>query len=401
MEPRRKPGDRPVRWRRTLPLVLLLPVSLAIGPLLGGQSAWVEEHYSRGVYPYISSGLRIVHSAVGFSLVEVGLFALAAAAFVRAFLSLAGIVGGTRSVANVALRGVSIAAAVLGLAAGAWLVLWGFNYQRLTFAELAGLEVAPSDVEELDALCQRLLEEAGTLRADTPEVDGVFALEDELPDVLARASMGYAACAEDYGVLDWNYGRPKPAWLSSMLSKVGVSGIYSPFTGEPHVNTELADSELPFTVAHELAHQIGFAREDEANFLAILACRAHPDADYRYSGALQGAAYAMGALARVDLAGATELWAAAHPGILRDLAHSEQKWTSSKSPGLTKISWEMNHAYLRSQGVSKGTASYGAVVDLLLAERRERSGAVGAPAPAEEDPAGSSAAELATDPAVE
>lgn len=376
-----------MRWARTLPLTFLLPVALGIGPLIGGNSAWVEANYSRGLYPYISSALRIGHAAVGFSLVEVLLLVLAAAAFVRAFLSLAGIVRGTRSVANVALHGFSIATAMLGVAAAAWFVLWGFNYQRQTFAELAELDVAPSGVEELALLCGDLLGEAGALRVDLVENgDGVFELEGGMPSVLRRASAGYAACAGVYEVLDWNYGRPKPAWFSPILSRVGISGIYSPFTGEPHVNTGLADSELPFTVSHELAHQIGFAREDEANFLAILACRAHPDTDYRYSGALQGAAYAMGALARVDIARATQLWESAHPGILRDLAHSEQKWKVSKSPALTKISWEVNHAYLKSQGVAKGTASYGAVVDLLLAERRKRPEALAVEVPRIEAP---------------
>ncbi len=64
------------------------------------------------------------------------------------------------------------------------------------------------------------------------------------------------------------------------------SGVYSPFTGEPNYNAIQPDFDLPYVVAHEMAHQRGFAREDEANFIAFMVCTkaAHPYA--RYSGYL-------------------------------------------------------------------------------------------------------------------
>jgi len=59
-----------------------------------------------------------------------------------------------------------------------------------------------------------------------------------------------------------------------------------PFTGEANVNISMPHTSIPFTACHEMAHQIGFAREDEANFIAYIACKNHPSPDFQYSGIL-------------------------------------------------------------------------------------------------------------------
>ena len=65
----------------------------------------------------------------------------------------------------------------------------------------------------------------------------------------------------------------KPVMLSPLMSYTHVTGIYSYFTGETNINTDFPDYTIPFTAAHEMAHQRGIAREDEANFIAFLVCR--------------------------------------------------------------------------------------------------------------------------------
>ncbi|MFN8548796.1 MAG: DUF3810 family protein [Candidatus Eisenbacteria bacterium] len=67
--------------------------------------------------------------------------------------------------------------------------------------------------------------------------------------------------------------RPKfPQPLGELLSRCGINGIYIPFTGEAAVCAP-PEPEQPFVMAHEMAHQRGIAREDEANFTSWLACR--------------------------------------------------------------------------------------------------------------------------------
>ena len=62
----------------------------------------------------------------------------------------------------------------------------------------------------------------------------------------------------------------KPSLYGNVMSYSGILGYYNPFTAEAQYNTNLPSTYLPFTLAHESAHQLGFAREHEANFIAYL-----------------------------------------------------------------------------------------------------------------------------------
>ena len=84
------------------------------------------------------------------------------------------------------------------------------------------------------------------------------------------------------------------------MSYTNITGIYSPFTAEANVNVSVPKSTLLFTTMHEMAHQRGFASENEANFIAYLTCIAHPDVDFQYSGYLNALNYVNRALALVD-----------------------------------------------------------------------------------------------------
>ncbi|MCX8533879.1 DUF3810 domain-containing protein [Chryseobacterium luquanense] len=62
----------------------------------------------------------------------------------------------------------------------------------------------------------------------------------------------------------------KPSLFKNIMSFTGILGYYNPFTAEAQFNAELPSSYLPFTLAHESSHQLGFAREQEANFIGYL-----------------------------------------------------------------------------------------------------------------------------------
>lgn len=62
----------------------------------------------------------------------------------------------------------------------------------------------------------------------------------------------------------------KPSLFKSVMSFTGILGYYNPFTAEAQYNSELPSTFIPFTSAHESSHQLGFAREQEANFIGYL-----------------------------------------------------------------------------------------------------------------------------------
>jgi hypothetical protein len=326
----------------------------------------VESLYARSVYPMVRDSWGCAAAVLPFSLAE-ALAALLVLGLGARVLKAAWDARRTRlrSVARLAADLV----AALGLLVLLFLVLWGLNYQRLPLAASAGLVLKPAPPSELLALAEALLDQANALRGlQAEDARGAMRVP-SAADVLARASIGFAPLEPHFSFLSARCSAPKPIASSPLFSWLGITGIFVPFTGEANVNTSVPDSDLPFSAAHELAHQRGIAREDEANYVAYLACRAHPDPDFRYAGALAASLYASAALRGVDPEGARRLEARRSPAVGRDLAVLRE-WSDRHRGPARRASRRINDAYLKAQGQEQGVRSYGRMVDLLLAERR-------------------------------
>ena len=131
---------------------------------------------------------------------------------------------------------------------------------------------------------------------------------------------------------------------------------------------------LPSTAAHESAHQHGFAREDEANFLSYLACKASGDPDLVYSGYLLATIHAMNALAGADATAFTQLSSQYSPAVLADLRYNNEFWAQYEGKVAEKVT-QNNDNYLKSNEQEEGVKSYGRMVDLLIAEYKANLGA--------------------------
>ncbi|HHV65942.1 MAG TPA: DUF3810 domain-containing protein [Peptococcaceae bacterium] len=259
---------------------------------------------------------------------------------------------------------------LLGVIYFSFILIWGLNYNRLSFAEIAGLEVQESSVEELAELSGRLIARANELRLSLPEDSrGVFQLEGGFEAVRTLAPLALAKAGEIYPELKGNFGRPKPVFLSELMSYTGITGIYFPFTGEANVNVDIPDSQLPATTCHELAHQRGFAREDEANYIAWVACNLSEEPAFQYSGVQMALIYAMNALYEHAPEKALELQQQYSPQVARDLKHISEYWKKYEGKAEEVVS-DINDAYLKSNRQAEGVQSYGRMVDLLLAEQK-------------------------------
>jgi len=357
--------------RRRWPLALL-PAAVALELAASASPPLVERLYSQALYRVVSAAFAASFGRVPFSLGEALLwtgFGGAAAWTFRRLRQLVRARGRRRLVLVSTLADAWAAAGGLYLA---FVILWGLNYRRPPYAALAGLDARPATVAELTAVCERLISETNHARDGLPEdAAGVARLADGRPGALRRASAGYGEAARIEPVLAGARAPAKPVIVSTVLSYLGISGIFSPFTGEANVNMTLPDPDVPFAACHELAHARGFAREDEANYVGYLACTRHPDSDFRYSGLLAASVYAMNELARVDRAGHLRLDAHRAPGVRRDLA-ALLAWAERYRGPAERVSQAVNNAYLKTQGQKEGVRSYGRMVDLLIAEERAR-----------------------------
>jgi hypothetical protein len=330
----------------------------------------VEYAYARSIYPRISSILTTATGWASFSIAEVVVVILALAGLVA-------VVRGTRRAWRTPARGRAFGDALfrITLAASAtylaFLLLWGLNYQRQPLAASVGLPMEEPRPGELAAACADLIERSDVMRASLDEDGhGVVFVRGGIPGALSRASLGFRALDDAWPVVAGDVVHAKRVLLSPVLARLGISGIFMPFTGEANVNTTLPEWTLPFVAAHEVAHQRGFAREDEANYLAYASCARHPDPAARYSAALEGSLFALAALRVSDPTAWAKLHDKRSAAVKRDLEALEA-WRRRYESRAADVHEKVNDAYLRAQG-QDGVVTYGRMVDLLLAERRAR-----------------------------
>lgn len=176
----------------------------------------------------------------------------------------------------------------------------------------------------------------------------------------------YEKVSEEYDAVKTFRSSTKPVLFSKVMSYMHITGVYTCFTGEANVNVDFPDYTIPYTAAHELAHQRGFAREDEANFIAFLVCTASDDAYIRYSGYVAMYEYVMSALARADRELYTDARAEVAEVVLAEGRAYAEFYKQYRNSTLGEVSGAINNSYLQIQG-TVGTKSYGMVVDLAVA----------------------------------
>ncbi len=351
--------------------LLLIPVSILLVCFSSGRPALVERYYSNGICRPIGRVLSKATGVLPFSVAEL-VVVLVPIVFVvytirillRAFFS-------SPISLRPLLKYIINILIIFSIALFSFLCLWGLNYYRMPFASIAGLEVKPASVAELESLCRSLIERANGLRQSVNlDSDGNMDIPGSSRDILQNCYKGYEAIVQKYPQLAGDYGDPKPVFLSNYMNYTGICGIYFPFTGEANVNVSIPDSSLPSTASHEMAHQRGFAREDEANFISYLACTAHPDVNFKYSGVLLALTSSMNAMYRADESLFLELSENYSEGVRRDLAEISDFWKKFEGP-VERTSERINNTYLKVNNQKDGVKSYGRMVDLLIAEHRQ------------------------------
>ncbi len=264
------------------------------------------------------------------------------------------------------------------------MISWGFNHARAPYAVHAQLSSDPIEPRDIPVLLTDLIIDCNSLRAQFEVAD--LELSAGPGGVDPRIAEGYERLGARVPIL--NSGQPllRRAFLSPALSAMGISGVYSPFTAEAHLNKQIVPWLQPFVSAHEIDHFKGFAREDEANFIAWQVCRSSPDPAIRYSGTLAAVVHVSRAASRLDPFMASVMFRLMDPEVRRDLEQNRRFWDSASEAlleipviemSITEMAQATNDTYLKSQGQPEGRESYGRMVDLLIAEWSAGSGVGG------------------------
>ena len=253
-----------------------------------------------------------------------------------------------------------------GLFYGGFCLLWGVYYFGDSFSERIGLQDQPVSVEQLETVTRYFAEKCSEY-APRMERDENGRFAEDRGAILERGAAIYRNVERSFPALAGDELRPKPVFFSKIMSAIQFTGFFFPFTGEANLNMDSPSCLLASTVAHELAHQRGVSKEQEANFVAVLAALESGDETYIYSASLMAYIYLGNALYKAD----ADAWAGANAllsdTVRGDLQENNVYWQAYENTAASKASDAVYTGFLHSYGQTLGLQSYGACVDLLVA----------------------------------
>lgn len=348
---------------------MLFPISIGI-IWLCRQNAWIAEHiFALGIYKYYSIVYSWLTSLIPFSIAE--WFYILGPILVLFVIGryVVRMIQGRESRYEITIRFLLNVACVGSIAFFLYTVGCGVNYYRYSFSYYSGLNVKDSSKQELYELVEDLAGQANEIRAqlDSTDESGVFRLTTSKRQTAVKAKDAMNQLGEKYPVLaGWN-AIPKSVLFSKYMSYTEITGVFFAFTMESNVNVDIADYSIISTMCHELSHLRGFMREDEANFLAYLACANSDDLQTQYSGVMLALIHSGNALYRIDQNLYKQVRNTYSDAVNRDLEANNEYWRKYEDTVISTVSNAINDTYLKVNNQSDGVQSYGRMVDLMLA----------------------------------
>jgi Protein of unknown function (DUF3810) len=327
----------------------------------------VERIYTAWLYPPIASSIGRLSCRVRFSIAEILFLAIVICvgfAISRLVWELVRRQRNWRSVFRTVSRRFAFAFSALLLG---FTLVWGLNYRRPPLADTMGFDRNQPSTDQLEQVARGVIDGinenyalsygSGSL---TPAQ--VFASQAELADKIStsykRAELLPGPVARD------GYSTPKPLLFARVVARFGISGIYSPLTAEPNYLGIMPEFDIPATMAHEMAHARGFAREDEAEFAGFVACVTSDDPRLRYSGYL-AALRVLGPLYLADRDRYRSVLKLLGEGPRNDLKARAEFWARYTGRA-SAMGTAVNNLYLRANGVRSGIKNYNESTWLMI-----------------------------------
>jgi len=273
--------------RHWLPVLGLV----AVVECLGFFPALIERFYSTCIYTGLSQLLRLLTGWIPFSLGDV-LYALATAWLLVKFLRFCYELAKGRVTWRLTGRKLLRLLHLLLWVYVVFQLAWGLNYSRPGIESQLNLRPEAYKKEDADRLCALFIERMNACRRQMPDSS---LRQPAIEQVFDGAETAYAGIAGRFPFLHYRARSVKTSLYSATLgSYFGFTGYYDPFTGEAQVRSDIPRVLTPYIACHEMAHQLGYASESEANFVGYLAASRSGDPYFRYSVYLDLFSYAQG-----------------------------------------------------------------------------------------------------------
>ena len=225
---------------------------------------WVERNYSQGVYPVIAKVQRFLFGWASFSIGDLFYGFLILVILYKTFQFFKAIIK-KRFTRQYFVAGLQQVIFFFLFVYVFFNLLWGLNYNRRGIAYQLELDVKEYSLADLDTLTNVIQKRVNYYAAFVTEAQRDSF--DKKNMLFGGAVEAYKEVAKQYSFLKYNPKSIKPSLFSYLGNYLGFQGYYNPFSGEGQVNTTVPRFLEPYVTTHEMAHQLGYAKENEANFV--------------------------------------------------------------------------------------------------------------------------------------
>lgn len=345
--------------RRTLFFLVIAAVGIKV---FSTQPLLVERYYSNGLYPVIAAVQRVLFCWIPFSVGDL-LYAVAGGWLIYRLVHLirtlrkkrAGRIFWRNTVVNVA--------GCLLVVYVSFNFLWGLNYNRVGMDQQLELDVFSYSTADLEAVTAQLAHKLNLFRSPSVQERAGLKKKRTLFRGATAAFRGLSATDPRF---EYVFPSVKPSLYSYLGNYLGFTGYYNPFTGEAQVNTTVPVFVRPFTTCHEIGHQLGYAKESEANFAGYLSAAASADTAFLYSVYFDMYAYAGRYLYYADSTALQRINEGLAEGVKDDIRTLRQFLRAYDNPLGTAID-RVYAQYLVANEQPSGRMSYNEVIGMLVA----------------------------------
>lgn len=242
-------------------------------------------------------------------------------------------------------------------------LLWGLNYNRRGIDYQLDLDELNYNNDDLKKVTKLI---AGKMNELQPASKVNRQQLQRKKYLFSQSVSAYRTLSENNPVIEYDHPSVKPSLYSYLGNYLGFTGYYNPFSGEAQVNTTIPLFARPFTTCHEIGHQLGYAKESEANFAGYLSATSSKDSAFLYSVYFEMFAYAGRYLYSADSVSLKEIRDQLSPAVKSDIKELREFYQRYQNPLETAID-RLYSQYLKANQQPTGKMSYSEVVAMLIA----------------------------------
>ncbi|WKK64847.1 DUF3810 domain-containing protein [Lutimonas zeaxanthinifaciens] len=345
--------------KRNILLSIFLFLQILIVAFLSGQPSLIEKYYVNGIYPVIARFLRHLFGWIPFSMGDI-LYGILIILLIRFIWNIIRNPGKNRK------QQLFQFLAAISVFYFFFYLFWGLNYSRQPLTESLQLEKKEFNIDELEQITEKIIFKTKRLQSGLSEHDSLpVIITYSKEKIIELTSEGYSALGEKFPEFKYEPVSLKKSLFSLPLTYMGFSGYLNPLTGEAQVDYLIPKINLPFTCSHEVAHQMGIASENEANFVGFLASISHQDPYFQYAGYLLVLRYALIDIRRYDKKLFKYYLDQLPEGVLKNIRESDEFWRKYENP-LEPFFKKFYDHYLKYNQQPDGLKTYNQIMDLLI-----------------------------------